>query len=326
MPRVTFLALLLASLPVFAADAKNVVFTDPAKAAAEDPDYNVQGEYAGELQGQKRGAQVIARGNGKFHLVAYDGGLPGDGWKKGDRKVEADGALANGAASFNIDLGTLTLKDGVITGTSKDGQKLGELKKVSRQSPTLGAKPPAGAIVLFDGKTNDFKPGKTDGENLATEKTGGQNSQTKFQSVTLHVEFMLPFMPTASGQGRGNSGVYLQGRYECQVLDSFGLEGKNNEAGGIYTISDPKVNMCFPPLTWQTYDIEYTAATFEGGKKTKNATITVKHNGVLVQENTELTKNTTAAPVKEGPEPSHLHLQDHGNPVRFRNVWIVEKK
>ena len=176
--------------------------------------------------------------------------------------------------------------------------------------------------MLFDGKQNDFKPGKTEGDLLVQ----GQTSQAVFQSATLHVEFLLPFMPAARGQGRGNSGVYLQGRYECQVLDSFGLAGENNECGGIYTIAKPRVNMCLPPLVWQTYDIEYTAATYEGGKKVKNATATVRHNGIVIHENVELTKATTAAPVKEGAEAGPLYLQDHGNPVRFRKVWVVEKK
>ena len=110
-----------------------------------------------------------------------------------------------------------------------------------------------------------------------------------------------------------------------QILDSFGLEGKNNECGGIYMIAEPKVNMCFPPLVWQTYDIDYTPAQFEGGKKVKNARITVRHNGVLIHDNVELTHATTAAPLGEGPEPGPVYLQDHGTPVRYRNVWVVEK-
>ncbi|MDZ4684595.1 MAG: DUF1080 domain-containing protein, partial [Planctomycetaceae bacterium] len=134
------------------------------------------------------------------------------------------------------------------------------------------------------------------------------------------------FMPTPSGQQRPNSGGYLQGRYEVQILDSFGLEGKNNEAGGIYEISDPKLNMCLPPLAWQTFDIDFTAAKYDAdGKKTADARITVRHNGVVVQKDVALPRGTRAAPVKEGPEPGPLYLQDHGNPIRFRNIWVVEK-
>ena len=133
-------------------------------------------------------------------------------------------------------------------------------------------------------------------------------------------------MPAARGQGRGNSGVYLQGRYEVQMLDSFGLDGDEQRVRRPLRASrPPSVNMCFPPLAWQTYDIDYTAAKFEDGKKTKNATITVKHNGVTIHQDVELPQTTTAAPVAEGPEPGPIYLQDHGNPVRYRNIWLVEK-
>lgn len=311
-----------------AADApkpRPAAIIDPAK-AADDADFAIQGEYVGQIKGNKHGVQVIALGDHRFHAVGYVGGLPGDGWDPSMKKWEGDGALdpATGTATLTGPPGTgvATLKGGVFAVKSMEGEALGEMKKVTRQSPTLGAKPPEGAVIFFDGKTNDFAPGKTDGDLL----TEGQNSKTRFRSGTLHLEFMLSYMPTARGQARSNSGVYLQGRYECQVLDSFGLKGENNECGGIYTIARPRVNMCFPPLQWQTYDIEYTAAVFEGDKKVKNATMTVKHNGVLIHENVELPKSTTAAPVKEGPEPGPLHLQNHGNPVRYRNIWWVEKK
>ena len=155
----------------------------------------------------------------------------------------------------------------------------------------------------------------------------GITSHQKFQSYKLHLEFMISYMPYAQGQGRGNSGCYMQGRYEVQILDSFGLEGKNNECGGIYEIKEPDVNMCYPPLSWQTYDIDYTAAKFdEDGKKTVHARITVRHNGVVIHDDVELPRSTRAAPVKEGPEAGPIFIQDHRNPIRFRNIWLVEQK
>ena len=321
MPRFAIFTLLcLCATSLFAADKEPAYIT--IAQAAKDPDFAFQGEYTGELKGEKRGVQVIALGNGSFHAVGYEGGLPGDGFVKDNQKWEADGTLNEGVVTFVGEAGNGSLKDGLLTVSNKQDEKIGELKRITRESPTMGAKPPQGAIILFDGKTNDFKPGKTDGDLLVQ----GQNSQAKFQSVTLHVEFLLPFKPLARGQGRGNSGVYLQGRHECQVLDSFGLKGENNECGAIYGIAAPLVNMCYPPLQWQTYDIDYTAATYENGKRAKNATITVKHNGILIHDNVEIARDTTAAPVKEGPEPGPLHLQDHGSPVRYRNIWIVEKK
>jgi len=308
------------ALPAFAADPKAAV-TDPAKA---DADFAVQGEYLSEGD-KKLGAQVIALGDGKFDLVVYTGGLPGAGWSSGGKKDKAAGETKEGVTTFTHDKGTGVLKDGVLTLTAKENGESLVLKRVERKSPTLGAKAPEGAVVLFDGSTADnFQNGKITEDKLLQQ---GVTSKQKFQDCTLHIEFQTPYQPYARGQGRGNSGCYLQGRYEVQVLDSFGLEGKDNESGGVYSIKAPDVNMCLPPLAWQTYDIDYTAAKFdENNKKTANAKITVRHNGVVVQENLELPKGTTAAPVKEGPEPGPLYLQDHGNPVRYRNIWLVEKK
>lgn len=303
-----------------------VVADDPDKVT--DPDYAYQGEYVGDVQteeGKLRvGAQVIALGEGKFRIVGHKGGLPGDGWDKGD-KHQIEGALADGKVVFKGDKVSATLQPGVILVTTTDGVDIGQLKKTARVSPTIGAKPPEGAVVLFDGSTADhFQGGRLTNDKLLME---GVTSKQKFGSCTVHLEFRLPYQPQDRGQGRGNSGCYLQGRYEVQILDSFGLVGKNDECGGIYTIKDPAVNMCFPPLVWQTYDIDYTAATYDdAGKKVKNGRMTVRHNGVVVQDNTELPNATRAAPVKEGPEPGPLYLQNHGNPVRFRNIWVVEKK
>jgi hypothetical protein len=142
----------------------------------------------------------------------------------------------------------------------------------------------------------------------------------------MHLEFRTPYMPRARGQGRGNSGVYIQERYEVQVLDSFGLDGADNECGSLYKQRAPILNMSFPPLSWQTYDVDFTAPHFDAtGKKTRNAHITVRHNGVIVQNDVEITSKTGAG-AAEGPNPRPIKLQDHGNPVHFRNIWIVEKR
>jgi hypothetical protein len=112
------------------------------------------------------------------------------------------------------------------------------------------------------------------------------------------------------------------------MLDSFGLKGENNECGGLYEIKAPDANMCFPPLAWQTYDIEYTAAKYDGEKLMTNPRITVIHNGVTIHKDVELPgdRSTRSAPVKPGAEPGPIYLQNHGNPARYRNVWIVEAK
>lgn len=303
-----------------------LVAADPARVA--DPDFLVQGEYTGEVETKdgklKAGAQVIALGEGKFRLAAYRGGLPGDGWDKSERII-GNGETKGGVVISTSEKGGGRIANGILTILNKNGDEVGKLSRIERHSPTLGATPPAGAIVLFDGTSVvQFDQARLSMDGLLIPAA---TSKRKFQNCTLHVEFRTPYQPQDSGQARGNSGVYLQGRYEVQILDSFGLDGKNNECGGIYTIKDPDVNMCFPPLAWQTYDIDYTAAVYDAaGKKTKNATITVRHNGVVVHKDVELTKATTAAPVPEGPEPGPIYLQDHGNPVLYRNIWLVEKK
>jgi hypothetical protein len=301
---------------------------DSKVGSIDEPAFKIQGEYSGDVKTDdgvvKVGAQVIALGDNKFHAVGYVGGLPGDGWNGEEPRQERDGELRDGVVIFpGVDQARGELKDGVLRAISAEGDLLVELKKVERKSPTLGAKPPADAIVLFDGSSADqFNGGKMTDDHLLMP---GVMSKRKFQSCQLHVEFLLPYMPTARGQARANSGCYLQGRYEVQMLDSFGLKGENNECGGIYSIKAPDVNMCFPPMTWQTYDIDYTAAQYEDGKKVKNATMTVKHNGVVIHKDVELPKITTAAPIQEGPDPGPIYLQDHGNPVRYRNVWLVER-
>jgi len=316
---------MLASFVLAAGEAKkNTAIIDIEKV---DADFAVQGEYTGEVtlpgkEKAKAGVQVIARGNGKFHAEFLAGGLPGDGWDKG-AKSPLDGITKDGATTLTGAMGSAEIKDGKMTLTPTGGTA-SDLKRIVRESPTLGAKVPAGALVIFDGTNLDqFQKGAKMSEDKLLEQ--GANTLKPLQNFTLHVEFKLSYMPEASGQGRSNSGCYLQSRYECQILDSFGLKGENNECGGFYTIRKPDQNMCFPPLSWQTYDIDYTAATYEGGKKLKNATAVVKHNGVVIHESVELTHSTTSSPLKDGPEPAPLHFQNHGNQVRYRNIWVIEK-
>jgi len=150
-------------------------------------------------------------------------------------------------------------------------------------------------------------------------RTGSIVTKKKFTDFKLHAEFRLPFMPDKQGQARANSGVYLQGRYEVQVLDSYGLEGLDNECGGIYKVGKPLVNMCAPPTQWQTYDI-----TFHAPKAGKPARATVVHNGVTIQDEIELPGPTGGALDPNVKEPGGIYLQDHGNRMQFRNIWLVE--
>ncbi len=294
-------------------------FLDEKEAGA---DFQIQGEYVGKLGDQSVGVQVIAKGNGKFDAVVFPGGLPGAGWdaeKKVKHKINGetkDGStsLAGGDFQATIAADTLTLKQGPATG---------ELKKVNRKSPSLDARPPEGAVVLFDGSNVDqWNPGKLEEGKLMGV---GTRTKQKFENYTLHSEFRTPYMPYAGGQGRGNSGMYLGDQYECQILDSFGLEGADNECGGIYQNAKPRVNLCLPPLSWQTYDVDFTCAKFDAdGKVTAPAKVTIKHNGVVVHDNLEL--KTTPGGSQSDQKPGAIFLQDHGDPVRFRNVWIMPKK
>src|SRR3954468_16297957 len=269
-----FLPVLMAAT-VWAADkedtskTKDVTFLDPQKAGR---DYADQGEYKNDWGG----AQIIALGNDRFRMISYRGGLPGDGWDK-EFKQEVEGKRDEGKVVFDgKDEYRAELADSKITIKSANGGPW-TMEKTTRKSATLGAKAPEGAVVLFDGTSADaWQGGHMDDRHLLA---AGCKSKQSFTNFTTHVEFLLPFKPLGRGQDRGNSGVYLQDKYELQVLDSFGLKGENNDCGAIYSQVAPKVNMCFPPLTWQTYDIEYEAAQFgPDGKKTKNAVTTIKHN------------------------------------------------
>ena len=288
-------------------------------------DFAMQGEYSGMIRtsdgDMKLGVQVIAQGSGKLAFAAYFGGLPGDGWARTE-VLRGPGEVRGDMAMLTGEHGRGEIRDGVLAVYNADKVHVGELKKIQRTSPTLGMKPPTGATVLFDGTGTDrFENGRMSDDKLLMEGVTGKD---KFQDFQLHLEFRLAFMPNARGQARSNSGCYLQGRYEVQILDSFGLTGEDNECGGIYKISRPDLNMCFPPLSWQTYDVEFRAAKFGAdGKKISDATTTIRHNGVAIHQNRRMSTLTPGGPLStEGPEPGPVFLQDHGDPLRFRNIWV----
>lgn len=248
--------------------------------------------------------------------------------------------------------GTLTFKSGkyygTVTADAFTGGRVEEdpsknatfhMTRVNRTSPTIGLPAPENAIVLFDGTSMDAwvnDPagpwGIRDGNLMSVSEKGKQLvSKQKFTDVTAHVEFRLPYMPTETGQKRANGGVFFQGEYEIQVLDSYGLPGYFRECGAFYKVSAPKVNMCYPPNAWQTYDVDYTAPRFDAqGQQIAHARMTVRHNGVLIHTDEEipfLPTNSYKDRIKPHPrEPGTIELQAHGNHVQYRNFWVVEKK
>ena len=292
-----------------------------------DADYHLQGEYAGCVlfsDGLHRlvGLQVVALGDGKFDALWYQGGLPGNGYD-GTARRKLSGTRSGSKTELTSDGLVIELPaEGPAVVKTTTGGLLGSLPRQQRRSPTEGAAPPANAIVLFDGKNTDrLKNAKVTSDGLLD---NGAETKEAVQNFTLHAEFRIPYMPYARGQGRGNSGFYLQRRYEVQVLDSFGLELQFNDCASLYRFKAPGLNMSFPPLSWQTYDIDFTAPKFDAaGKRTAKGRITVRHNGVVVHNNLEL-DNKTGGGSAEGPNPLPILLQNHGNPVHFRNLWLVD--
>jgi len=321
-----------ATKPLSPADEKKkLTYADPEKAPA---DFKVQGEYEGEVTGGdgfkgKIGIQVLALGDGQFHAVFFPGGLPGAGWDGKARissknKWGADGKMDGDKTVLEpADTGySATITGETLAGKTKEGGTIAA-KKVVRQSPTIGAKAPEGAVMLFDGSNADaWRDG-----HMSDRKTlmAGTKTKQAFKSFTLHMEFFLPFKPYARGQDRSNSGLYLQDMAECQVLDSFALPSETDDCGGIYKQHKPLVNAGLPPITWQTYDVEFQAAQWEGDKKVKDAIATIKLNGVVIHENASI-KPTPGGGTKENPNGGPIQFQGHGNPIEFRNIWIVEKK
>ena len=295
------------------------------------------GDYAGTrtmADGKKMPvvAQVLATGDGN-HTVTN---LP-----EFDKRVKPFCVLKGKAEG-----GKLAVSAGMKKGVIANGKFTGgcpkckfEMKKVVRLSPTMGAKPPAGAMVLLSKDTKDLnaewksskggdfswflKPG---GVMQCRARTGGAVTRKEFGSAKIHLEFRTPFLPKARGQGRGNSGMYVHGRYEVQILDSYALEGQDNECGGIYKKGKPIANMCAPPLQWQTYDATIIAPKMDANKVVEPGYLTVIHNGVLIQDKIKLTGPTGGAYAKGMSDKGGIYIQDHGHPVEIRNVWVKEIK
>ena len=194
--------------------------------------------------------------------------------------------------------------------------------------------PPESAVVLFNGSDlsnwtsrDGGAPGWTveDGVMAVVPRTGDIMTTERFTDHFLHLEFMTPDMPEATGQAKGNSGVFLQGRYEIQVLDSYGIAVPGmGDCGAIYNQFAPLVNACKPPLEWQSYDVIFRAPRLnDDGEIVENTRVTVLQNGLVILNNVILS-GTTGANIGGGVgDPGPLLLQDHGNLVKFRNIWAI---
>lgn len=318
---------------VAAQDAKQtqapaIKATAAVEPPTKDPEYALLGEFVGpiligENQYEPLGLQVRPLGNDQFEALQYKGGLPGQATFAGEDPIQLVGrrsgafvVLSGGPFAIFVNAGNCLVIDSM-------GNKVGQLERVMRGSPTMGAKAPAEATILFDGtNTEQFTTARMTDEGLLME---GADTKPLFQDFNLHVEFRLPYMPTMDGQKRGNSGCYLQSRYEVQILDSFAQKPVFNGCSALYRTKSPDLNMCLPPLQWQTYDIQFTAPRWAaGGTKIRNARITVWHNGVKTQDNFEI-PNKTGAGKPEEPNLLPIRFQNHSDPVRFRNIWIVDR-
>jgi len=297
----------------------SIAFAACLTAFAAPPEAEVQGLY----EGSKLEIRVVAQGKDAYKVYVRQALADG---KVG--KAELEGKAEGDAIAFKS-------KDGDWTASWSAGTLKGngagtpfEAKRVQRKPPTLGKVPPAGAVVLLDGKDftrltkGDKEEWKAAEDGSIQVPKGGMNSKDALEgSFDYHVEFLNPFQPAARGQGRGNSGCYLPNGDEIQVLDSFGMDTyKGGGCGGLYNYKDPDAFDVFslaslPPLEWQTYDIEYRVEK-AGGKLAGKPKVTAYHNGIKIHD---------GAVLKNDAKKGGLHWQDHGNPVRYRNIWVVAR-
>ena len=282
-------------------------------------DYPLTGEYlavvsdpeGGEVQ--PRGLQVRplpdAGGRLQYEFVSYFGGLPGSGW---DGSVPERQALGVDIATFNL----REVRQGYF--------------KITRQSPTMGLPVPEEGTVLFDAGAPSLDAWQDGAELQDGYLKAGARTKDNFEAMRLHLEYRLPFQPEKLDTWRGNSGAYVQDRYEVQVLDSFGDIIRENGAGSIYRLHTPPINAALPPGQWQTLDILFRPAAFAGNldseddyKKTRPARMSVALNGVVLFHDVDVSSVTNGNHLPETPKPGPILLQDHGDPVVYRNVWVA---
>lgn len=309
--------------------------------------WQIQGEYYGAAEdGGKLGAWVVANGDDHYTVVFLPGGLltlPGqayggwnrDGW---DRSTFSGKGLLNGT-SFAVNTPSNYAADS-ITGTGEDRTLAGAtptgsafvLHRVVRSSPTHGLKPKAAwgpAILWFDSVTGQADLGKWEPKDNAVQLSRnnlyrGIRTRDAHGAGFLHIEFQGCFNPVATGQFRSNSGVYMQSRYEVQVLDSFGSGGAIDDFGALYSVKRPLVNASLPPLTWHTYDIYFMPRTSGASGDSKGAAyLTLYANGVLVQDSTPISNIPDAGVTGDPLLPAPLYLQNHGNDVVYNNIWFI---
>jgi hypothetical protein len=326
----------------------------PPLSGAVQTAWQTQGEYFGPIDGGggNLGAWLIANGNNSYTVIFLPGGLLTIPIHRDQGVQDYGGWVRTGWSRSNF-LGTATLNGTTFATTTPNGYKTTEiktagdahtitgttptgatftLKKIVRVSATHGRKPLAAwkAKVWFDSATAQADLTKWTNKDNAVSLSrtyylyrGIQTKDTHGAGL-LHIEFQGCFNPTATGQGRSNSGIYLQSHYESQVLDSFGTSAAIDDYGAVYSVKPPSVNAALPPLTWHTYDIYFTPRTSgNAGDAAGAATMTIYANGVKTQDKTAVPGVTTAGVAGNLLAPGPLYLQNHGNEVVYNNIWFI---
>lgn len=319
---------------------EDAIFID-SEMAEQFPGFQFQGEYAGEARfapsGEpiKAGLQIAVYGENIFRGVLYAGGLPGDhinSWENGydEMAIELHGEYKDHILHLKAEDSPVSVRKihDHFAVLDSDLNYLGHLKRVRRESSTSGMRSPEDSILLFSGKEEEVSEYWKDISEMSYNLLRqGAATREKYGDMRLHLEAKIGFMPLAPSQERTNSGIYIQNRYEVQIIDSFAMLPDMNSNASLYNEVKPEFNPTFPPLDWQTYDVYFRAPRFSGqGEKSENARVTVYLNGFLIIDDAVLEQGTGAGARLEENPSAEFYLQDHTGPVRFRNIWIVEEE